>query len=113
MKRPAKVKSVSANQAVTDFLGGYTPEVRDLALAARTFVLKVIPKLIEMVDVKARIIAYGYSSKYADIVCIIMPTKAGVNLGVAYAMELPDPQKILHCIVTSNSSSRRICRRPR
>jgi hypothetical protein len=24
-----------------------------------------------------------------------MPTKAGVNLGIAYAMELPDPKKFL------------------
>jgi hypothetical protein len=95
MKRPVKVKNVSANQAVTDFLAGYAPEVRELALAARTFVPKMIPEIIEMVDIKARLIAYGYSPKYADIVCIIMPTKAGVNLGIAYAMQLPDPQKIL------------------
>jgi hypothetical protein len=48
-----------------------------------------------MVDVKARIIGFGYSVRYADQVCMLMPTKAGVNLGIAYAMELPDPKKIL------------------
>ena len=26
---------------------------------------------------------------------MLMPTKAGVNLGIAYAMELPDPGKLL------------------
>ena len=29
------------------------------------------------------------------MVCMLMPTKAGVNLGIAYAMELPDPAKLL------------------
>ena len=29
------------------------------------------------------------------MVSTIMPTKAGVNLGISYAMELPDPKAIL------------------
>jgi hypothetical protein len=94
-KRPARVKKSGASKGVTDFLGGYAPEVRNLALAARAFVLKAIPGAIEQVDAQARIIGYGFGPKYADTVCIIMPTKAGVNLGIAFAMELPDPQKIL------------------
>jgi hypothetical protein len=73
----------------------YAPEIRGLALAARDFVLGMIPDITEMVDVKARIIGFGYSVRYADQVCMLMPTKAGVNLGIAYAMELPDPKKIL------------------
>ncbi len=73
----------------------YAPDIRGLALAARAFVLAVIPDITEMVDVKARIIGFGYSVRYADQVCMLMPTKAGVNLGIAYAMELPDPKKIL------------------
>ena len=48
-----------------------------------------------MVDLKARIIGFGYSPRYADQVCMLMPTKVGVNLGIAYALELPDPKKIL------------------
>jgi hypothetical protein len=95
MKRPAKVKKLGASKAVTDFLGGYAPEVRNLALAARAFVLQVVPGVIEQVDAGARIIGYRCGPKYGDTVCIIMPTKAGVNLGIAFAMELPDPQKIL------------------
>lgn len=83
------------NQDVVDLLAPYAPEVRDLALAARSFVLKIIPDISEQVDAKARIIGYGYGQKYADMVCMLMPTKAGVNLGIAYAMELPDPAKLL------------------
>ena len=73
----------------------YAPEIRGLTLAARDFLLEMIPDITEMVDVKARIIGFGYGVKYADQVCMLMPTKAGVNLGIAYAMELPGPKKIL------------------
>ena len=80
-------------------LAAFAPEVRNLALAARTFVLKMIPDILEEVDVKARIIGYGYGPKCADMVCMIMPTRAGVNLGIAYAMELPVPA---NCIAMSS-----------
>ena len=83
------------SKAVADLLSAYAPEVRNLALAARTFVFNMVPNITEQVDVKARIIGYGYGPKYADMVCVIMPTKAGVNLGIAYAMLLPDPKKLL------------------
>ena len=90
-----EVKSTPPGTDVTALLASFTPEVRDLALAARSFVLETIPNLIEMADAKARIIGYGYSPRYADQVCMLMPTKVGVNLGIAYAMELPDPKKLL------------------
>jgi len=73
----------------------------------------MIPDISE-VDAKARIIGYGYGPKYVAMVCMLMPTKAGVNLGIAYAMELPDPQNFLKapadCIVTSSSRVKRIQR---
>ncbi len=56
---------------------------------------ETIPNVLEMVDAKARIIGYGYSPRYADQVCMLMATKVGVNLGIAYAMELPDPNEVL------------------
>jgi hypothetical protein len=83
------------SKEVADLLSAYAPAVRDLALAARSFVLKMIPDISEQVDAKARIIGYAYGAKHDDMVCMLMPTKAGVNLGVAYAMELPDPAKLL------------------
>jgi hypothetical protein len=46
---------------VDDVLAAFTPEVRNLALEARTFVLETIPNITEMVDIKAMIIGYGYS----------------------------------------------------
>jgi hypothetical protein len=83
------------SKEVNNFLASFSPEVRGLVLVARTFVLETVPNVTEMVDVKARIIGYGYGPRYADQVCMLMPTKVGVNLGIAYAMQLPDPKKIL------------------
>ena len=84
-----------SSKEAEEVLALYAPEIRGLALAARALVLEMIPDISEMVDVKARIIGFGYSVRYADQVCMLMPTKAGVNLGIAYAMELPDPKKLL------------------
>jgi len=70
-------------------------QVQHLALATRAFVLKMIPNVTEQVDIKAQVIGYGYGPKYADLVCVIMPLNSGVNLGIPYAVELPDPKNIL------------------
>jgi hypothetical protein len=80
---------------VANLLSVYVPDVRNLAMAARSFIFKMIPDISERVDVKARMIGYTYGPKYADMVCMLMPTKAGVNFGIAYAVELPDPGKLL------------------
>jgi len=103
--------SPAPSKDVADLRAPYALEVRNLALAARSFVFKMIPDISEQVDAKARIIGYGYGPKYADTVCMLMPTKAGVNLGIAYAMELADPARLLegtgklHCHVKLNSEA--------
>jgi hypothetical protein len=89
------VKNTIPSKAVADLLASFAPEVRNLALATRTFVIKTISGITEQVDVKAGIIGYGYGPRYADTVCVIMPVKAGVNLGIAYAMHLADPDELL------------------
>ena len=86
---------IPVSKDVTDLLLPFAPEIRDLALAARSFVLQEIPGITEQVDLKARIVGYAYGSRHIDMVCMIMPTKPGVNLGIAYAMEPPDPKKLL------------------
>lgn len=102
--------NATRSKDVTDLLAPYSPEVRSLAMEARSFVFKMLPKILEQVDANARIIGYGYGPKCADMVCMLMPTKAGVNLGIAYAMELPDPKSSWkapeNCTVTSSSGVR-------
>ena len=87
--------SPAPSKDVADLLAPYALEVRNLAVAARSFVFKMVPDISEQVDAKARIIGYGYGPKYADVVCMLMPTKGGVNLGIAYATQLADPARLL------------------
>lgn len=82
-------------QTVADLLAGYSPEVRDLACQARALVREVMPDATEQVDAPAKLIAYGLGSKMADTVCVIMPLKAGVNLGFYGGSTLPDPAGLL------------------
>lgn len=89
------MRTTGTNKAVYDLLEPYSPETQKLALATRALIFKVIPKTIEVVDTKARVIGYGFGTKYVDMICSLMPTKAGVTLGIAWGTELPDPQKLL------------------
>lgn len=85
-------------KALKEFLAPCSPTVRALALKARSLILDVIPAIKEQIDMPAKIIGYGFGPKYADTVCVIMPTKAGVNLGFYNAVELPDPEGLLEGI---------------
>ncbi len=57
--------------------------------------LKTLPDPIEMVDRPAKIIGYGFGRGYVDLICTIMPTKSGVNLGIARGARLPDPTGLM------------------
>ncbi len=81
--------------SVKMFLNAYTRDVRSIAQRLRAFVREIAPDAIEQLDLSARIIGYGYSSRYADLVCVLMPLKARVNLGFARGAELPDPDRLL------------------
>jgi len=80
---------------LVQLLSAYSPEVRDLAVKTRRLILKTIPNLQEQVDLPSKLVGYGFSAKYADTVCVIMPAKAWITLGIARAAGLPDPGKLL------------------
>lgn len=80
---------------VLSFLGGYSPEVQALALSVRDLVCAVAPTALEQVDTAARLIAYGFARTYRDTICVIMPLKAGVNLGFPRGVDLADPGSLL------------------
>ena len=81
--------------AVEAFLSGYAPEVMETALRLRAMVLSLAPDAIEQADKPARMIAYGFSQTYKETICVIIPTKTGVNLGFPRGDLLPDPAGIL------------------
>jgi len=84
-----------SDSTVEDFLKSYNPEVRQLVLKTRAVVLAVIPDAIEQVDSPSKIIAYGFGSKYADLICAIAPYKTYINLIFSQGTQLPDPQGLL------------------
>jgi hypothetical protein len=40
-------------------------------------------------------IAYCYGQKYAELICVIIPSKKGLKLGFNKGNELPDPSGLL------------------
>jgi hypothetical protein len=86
MKVPANVQQ---------FLAAYPPQVQELAYQLRKLVMEAVPGSIEMVDTPAKVIGYGFGAGYKDLICTIMPGKAGVSLGIARGANLPDPRQLL------------------
>ena len=89
------MRTAGTNRAVADLLEAFSPEVQKLALATRAFVLRIIPKAMETVDTKSRLIGFGFGPGYKDVICTLIPAKTWVTLGIGWGAELPDPQKLL------------------
>src|SRR5436190_12694227 len=80
---------------VVEFFAGYPTKVQDLALRLRTIVRSVVPDACETLDRSARIVGYGFGPRYADTICVIIPSQKGVKLGIVRGTELPDPKGLL------------------
>ena len=80
---------------VASLLAPYSPAVQALAQQARALVLAALPAAEEQVDAPAKLLSYSYGPKMKDVVCVLMPVKAGVNLGLPYGVTLPDPAGLL------------------
>lgn len=95
MDQPVIASQRDLTPDVRAFLAPYSPEVQAIALALRELVFEVAPDAIEQVDVPARLLAYGWAQTYQDTLCVIMPLKAAVNLGLPRGAELTDPAGLL------------------
>lgn len=84
-----------ASQEFTDLFKAYSEDVQKIALATRALVLKLIPKAVEQVDAKSKVVGYGFGTGYKDMICSLMPAKTWVTLGIGWGAELPDPQRLL------------------
>ena len=80
---------------VVAFLNTYPPPVRAVALELRRTILAAMPDAQETCDRPGRVVGYGYSPAYADLICVIIPSKTGVKLGMARGASLPDPSALL------------------
>jgi len=80
---------------VEEFLAGYSSEVQAIAVNVRALVREVMPDALEIVDVPAKMIAYGTENSYRGMICVISPFAKHVNLGFVRGMSVPDPAGLL------------------
>ena len=73
----------------------YDESISSLGLQLRDFLLSQLDGCVEIPDIPANMIAYGYGPGYTDMVCTIIPSKKGVKLGFYKGSELPYPTKLL------------------
>jgi hypothetical protein len=83
------------NEKVEHFFSQYSDEVFLHALHLRKLLLSLLPDVTEQIDLPARIVGYGYGNKYAETICVIIPSKKGLKLGFYKGNELPDPTGLL------------------
>lgn len=83
------------NNAITAFLSQYDGQVFQLALELRKVILTMLPGVSEQLDAPAKMVAYGYGQKYAELVCVMIPSKKGLKLGFNRGADLPDPDGLL------------------
>ena len=81
--------------SIEQFLSNYPPEIFENALKLRTVLLKQLPDIIEQLDEPAKMMGCCYGQKYVELICIIIPSKKGLKLGLNRGVELPDPDKLL------------------
>lgn len=88
------------NEKITDkqieiFLSEYDEQIFSNVLELRKILFANLPQIIEQIDISAKMIAYCYGQKYSELICVIIPSKKGLQLGFNRGTELPDPDKLL------------------
>ena len=90
------IKSImTIDKSIDKFLSNYSEEVFSNALQLRKVLLVNLPGIIEQIDLPAKMIAYCYGQKYADMICTIIPSKTGLKVGFYKGVDLPDPDNLL------------------
>lgn len=77
------------------FLSTYDDHVSGCTLKLREVLLENLPDVEEQIDVPAKMIAYCYGRKYAEMVCTLIPSRKGLKLGFYKGVDLPDPDRLL------------------
>jgi hypothetical protein len=84
-----------ADKKVEDFLFTYSNDVYNNALQLRSLIISTLSNVIEQLDIPAKMVAYCYGRKYAEMICTIIPSKKGLKLGFYKGMEMHDPYQLL------------------
>jgi len=85
----------TGDPAVDTFLKGYPPPVREIAVKAREAILSVMPDATEKVYPGWKVIQYGAGADMKSVFAVLSPQRERVNLGLANAVDLEDPDGLL------------------
>ncbi len=80
---------------ITLFLSQYSDQVFNCAMHVREILMRYLPDIQEQIDISARMISYSYGKRYADTICVLIPSKKGLKLGFYKGNELPDLENLL------------------
>lgn len=83
------------SNVIESFLANYSEATQSNALLLREVILQALPGITEQLDVPAKMIGYCYGQKYADLICMLIPSQKGLKLGFNRGTLLPDPNGLL------------------
>ncbi len=81
-----------------DFLSNYSEEVQTRAHMLRDLLYENLPNVQEEVDLPAKMIAFAYGRKYAELICMVIPSQKGLKLGFNRGIDFNDPAGLLEGI---------------
>ncbi len=84
-----------ADPTFEDILYQSTPEIAELARKIRALIFEVAPRAVEMISIRDRVAAYGFSDKMRSQPVYIALPKGWARLGFYYGGDLPDPEHLL------------------
>jgi hypothetical protein len=69
-----------ADKSIETFLSQYNSDVINATIKLRRIIINTLPDIIEQLDEPARMIGYCYGQKYAEMICVIIPSKKEIKL---------------------------------
>ncbi|MBS3913433.1 MAG: DUF1801 domain-containing protein [Bacteroidetes bacterium] len=86
---------MATEKEIENLLAPYDGELWKHVQILRAVIFETLPKIQEQVDIPANMIAYSFGRKYAQVICVIIPSKKGLKLGFNRGNIMPDPNKLL------------------
>ncbi|WP_343306077.1 DUF1801 domain-containing protein [Chitinophaga niabensis] len=86
---------MASDKDIITFLSSYDEKVTSDALLLRKLLFANLPDIEEQIDLPAKMIGYCYGQKYAELICMLIPSKKGLKLSFNRGSSLPDPDKLL------------------
>jgi hypothetical protein len=86
---------MKAAMPARQFFAGYPESVAETCLALRGAIQAALPLAKEEVDKTGGVVGYSCGPGYAGLICTIIPSKAGVKLGIVNGATLADPDGLL------------------